>query len=80
MKRYDGKWTVRGALQHDCLFTLNGPDDSQLYLPVGAEGWKDGCTAFNLSTQEFELVPAHADVFEVDILRSRANWETADAD
>lgn len=73
--KYDGKWTVCGALQHDGLFTLNGPDDNQLYIPVGAEGWKDRCNAFNLSTQEFEQIPAHQEVFEVDLSRSRANWE-----
>ena len=78
--KYSGEWTVCGALQHDGLFTLNGPDDNQLYLPVGAEGWKDGGNAFNLLTQEFESIPAHWDVFEVDILRSRANWEAADVD
>lgn len=35
MKRYDGKWTVRGALQHDGLFTLNGPDDSHNLKSTG---------------------------------------------
>ena len=78
--KYSGEWTVRGALKNDGIFTLNGPDDNQLYLPVGAEGWKDRCNAFNLSTQEFESIPAHAYVFEIDILRSRANWEAADVD
>lgn len=47
---------------------------------LGAEGWNDGGNAFNLLTQEFESIPAHADVFEIDILRSRANWEAADAE
>jgi hypothetical protein len=78
--KYSGEWTVRGALKHDGLFTLNGPDDDQLYLPVGAEGWKDGCNAFNLTTREFESIPAHWAVFEIDFPRSRANWEAADAD
>lgn len=78
--KYAGEWTVRGALKHDGIFTLNGPDDSKLYLPVGAEGWNDGGNAFNLLAQEFESIPAHADVFEIDILRSRANWEAADAE
>lgn len=78
--KYSGEWTVRGALKNDGIFTLNGPDDNQLYMPVGAEGWKDGGNSFNLSAQEFESIPAHINVFEIDIPRSRANWEAADVD
>ncbi len=74
MKLYDGKWVQRGALPAHAIFNLNGPADNQLYVPVGSEGWQDKGNAFNLSTQEFEHIPAHWEVFEVDIPRSRANW------
>lgn len=75
MKCYEGKWVQRGALRPHAVFNLNGGADNQLYIPVGAEGWKDRCNAFNLSTQEFEQIPSHQEVFEVDLSRSRANWE-----
>lgn len=72
--RWSGEWTQEGALGAYDLFTLNGEWDDILYIPVGAEGWVDGANAFNLSTQEFEIIPQHWEVFKVDLDRSRANW------
>lgn len=72
--KWSGGWTQRGVLGAHDLFTLNGEWDDILYIPVGAEGWADGANAFNLSTQEFEIIPQHWEVFKVDLDRSRANW------
>lgn len=72
--KWSGEWTQRGALGVHDLFTLNGEWDDILYIPVGAEGWADSSNAFNLSTQEFEIIPQHWEVFKVDLDRSRANW------
>ncbi len=72
--KWEGQWTQRGALGAHDLFTLEGEWDDILYIPVGAEGWADGANAFNLSAKQFEIIPAHWDVFKVDLDRSRANW------
>lgn len=72
--RWSGEWTQRGALGAHDLFTLNGEWDDILYIPVSAEGWTDNANAFNLSTQEFEIIPQHWEVFKIDLDRSRANW------
>lgn len=72
--RWSGEWTQMGAIGVHDLFTLNGEWDDILYIPVGAEGWADSANAFNLSTQEFEIIPQHWEVFKVDLDRSRANW------
>ena len=72
--KWAGQWTQRGALNAHAFFTLNGEWDDILYIPVGSEGWADGANAFNLSTQGFESIPQHWDVFKVDLNRSRANW------
>ena len=63
--RWSGEWTQEGAIGVHDLYTLNGEWDDILYIPVGAEGWADGANAFNLSTQEFEIIPQHLSLIHI---------------